>query len=61
MMNEGNFNAQQMLGVGAGVGVDSDDEDATSPESMAVKKRAGKKVGKKKGVGKVFNNFMSDK
>jgi len=48
-----------MLGVGA-VNADSDEDDATSPESMAVKKKAGKKVAKKK-VGKVFNNFMSDK
>lgn len=60
MMNEGSFNAQQMLGVGV-VNADSEEDDATSPESMAVKKKAvGKKVGKKK-VGKVFNNFMSEK
>ena len=61
MMNDGSFNAQHMLGVGAGVNADSEEDDATSPESMAVKKRAGKKAVKKKGVGKVFNNFMSDK
>ena len=59
MMNDGSFNAQQMLGVGANM--ESEEEDVTSPESMAVKKKAGKKANKKKAVGQKFNNFMSDK